>query len=289
QKEKELLGLMLDGIIAIMKNNFAAVTQDKKNEGLVGYLKDFKIVNNNIYQVFPEKFLKSMLYNSFIVNYGSSPGIKPKEYLDYIKEVVPNRVMSDYFSAQFFANSIRNIEKKEADSIFAFLKASVYSDQILQNVYVKVNKTYKSNFPLPVLELLTKNKNVISTTSFRGKLLLIDVWALWCGPCMAAKPYLDSLEIFYKNAPELKVLRVSIDQDKNQWLKAVTKEKLNDYWVEGGFKSEFCEALNVTSIPRFIVVNELGIVIDPNAPGPKDKALFTLIDKELVRIRSKGK
>ena len=72
---------------------------------------------------------------------------------------------------------------------------------------------------VPEIELMSKSDSVIKLSSFNGKVLLIDFWASWCGPCRAANPYVQKLYKKY-HADGFEVFAVSLDVNKPLWLKA---------------------------------------------------------------------
>ncbi|RZL17482.1 MAG: TlpA family protein disulfide reductase, partial [Pedobacter sp.] len=290
EREQNILHTLLNGIVSIMRNNLGIFNnlETLKNE-LAPHLKNYVGPNKQAYEVFPEKFVKSMLYNSFKYKFGAAPEADPSGYFDYINAIVPDKLFREYFSAQFFSNNIRTMDEKNADSILKILRGKITSDQLLNVVATQAKKVYRNNFMLPDIKLYNRKEKIISTRDFLGHLVLIDVWALWCGPCMAEKPNYDALEKHYKSNPTLKVLRVSVDQDRKEWLNAISKENYNDLWADGALRSAFSTALNIQSIPRFILINENGVVINSNAPRPSSKELYTLIDKELKRIGEKKK
>ncbi len=283
KKEGDLLKVFVDGIVSIMKSNASVKAKgvDFFNQHLVNY----SVNDELIYEVFPEKFLKSMLYNSYTLKYGENPSLQPVNYLNYISETVKNKVMSDYLSTQFVANQLRISDKEQANNLLSSLKAVLSTDQLLQAVSKQVEKKYKNNYLLPNLTLYTKDNKKISTQDFLGKIVIIDVWALWCEPCLAERPSYNSLEKKYNNSADLEVISISIDLDRKQWLKDVINSPSKNYWVDGGFRSEFAKAIDLVSIPRFIIINEKGIIIHSDAPCPSTPELYTLIDTELNRLK----
>ncbi|MES2652014.1 MAG: TlpA disulfide reductase family protein [Bacteroidota bacterium] len=281
KKESDLLKVFVDGIVSIMKSTANAKGVDFFNQHLVNY----SVNDELIYEVFPEKFLKSMLYNSYTLKYGENPSLQPVNYLKYISETVKNKVMSDYLSTQFVANQLRISDKEQANNLLSSLKAVLSTDQLLQAVSKQVEKKYKNNYLLPNLTLYTKDNKKISTQDFLGKIVVIDVWALWCEPCLAERPSYNSLEKKYNNSADLEVISISIDLDRKQWLKDVINSPSKNYWVDGGFRSEFAKAVDLVSIPRFIIINEKGIIINSDAPRPSTPELYTLIDSELKRLK----
>jgi len=127
-----------------------------------------------------------------------------------------------------------------------------------------------------------------STTSlsdFKGKYLYIDVWATWCAPCKAQIPYLEEIEKEY-HSKNIVFVSMSVDkqEDKQKWRAMVKEKQMSGIQIlaPDATNSDFTRAYNITSIPRFIIIDTEGKIIDYNAPRPSDKkqlkTLFSSLD-----------
>jgi len=121
------------------------------------------------------------------------------------------------------------------------------------------------------------NGKMVSFSSFKGKLIYIDVWATWCGPCKREIPSLKKLEEKYKK-DKIAFVSVSVDEDKDAWTKMVKDDKLQgvQLWAVS-WKNELCKDFNINGIPRFILIGNDGLILDPNAERPSGK-----IDAEIA-------
>ncbi|HNR74902.1 MAG: redoxin domain protein [Bacteroidetes bacterium OLB12] len=115
----------------------------------------------------------------------------------------------------------------------------------------------------------------------RGKLIYIDFWASWCGPCIAQFPNSRTLKEKYKGKG-IAFLYLSIDSDSTKWKNASEKYQLeNSFMVKNRFSPVLTTNLKVVSIPRYLLFGHSGEVIHSNAPRPGDQALVDLIESNL--------
>lgn len=119
----------------------------------------------------------------------------------------------------------------------------------------------------------------VSLKNLRGKYVYIDVWATWCGPCKAQIPALQKLE---KEMEGKKIVFVSIscDDNKKMWEEYVKKEKLGGVQLimEGEKAEEFSRFFEIEMIPRFILLDKKGKIVNakmgrPSVAGTKDELM----------------
>lgn len=125
-----------------------------------------------------------------------------------------------------------------------------------------------------------KNGEEISLSSFKGSLVYVDVWATWCGPCLGEIPALKKLEEDY-HGKNITFLSVSVDEDKDSWMKMVDEKDLGgiQLWADGW--SQVTKDYAIFGIPRFMLISSDGIVISPDAPRPSSDKVRDLIDNNL--------
>ncbi|TRW26728.1 TlpA family protein disulfide reductase [Flavobacterium zepuense] len=119
---------------------------------------------------------------------------------------------------------------------------------------------------------------------FKGKYVYIDVWATWCGPCRQEIPFLQKVEEKY-HGKNIEFVSLSIDtkKDYEKWKKMVGDKKLGGVQIiaDNDWKSAFTQAYGVNSIPRFILIDPQGKVVEADAKRPSDPALQEQLDKLL--------
>lgn len=121
-------------------------------------------------------------------------------------------------------------------------------------------------------------------SDLKGKYVYIDTWATWCGPCRAEIPHLQKVEQKYEGK-NIEFVSISIDEKKDyeKWRKMVDEKKLGGIQLiaDENWNSKFCHDYGINSIPRFILIDPQGKVVDANAPRPSQPELTATLDKLL--------
>ena len=101
-------------------------------------------------------------------------------------------------------------------------------------------------------------KNILK--KYKGKTLVIEVWASWCSDCVKAMPKIKELQANY---PDLAYLFLSMDRTAEQWKKGIEKHEIkgDHFMANDQMKGVFGKALDVDWIPRYIIVDKKGKIV----------------------------
>lgn len=127
---------------------------------------------------------------------------------------------------------------------------------------------------------------MVSLSDFKGKVVVVDVWATWCGPCKEQIPHLVQLEQEF-HGKDVVFMGVSIDvpAKKQEWLNIIQKENMKGVQLfVGEMKtSKICNDYKITGIPRFMIFNKNGTICTTNAPKPSDPKFKELLLETLKK------
>jgi thiol-disulfide isomerase/thioredoxin len=197
-----------------------------------------------------------------------------------------------------FKNKMEAIKKKY-DSILKSYKnidssLVAMANQQTSKMMNYFNQTYSNNkatakgTPSPKFEDYADFKGgKKSLASFKGKYVYIDIWATWCGPCIKQIPFLSTLEEEYHDK-NIAFVSISTDESRRsggswdaaekKWKDFVEAKQLSGTQLWAGQDLSFQKAYQINAIPRFILIDPQGNIVNANAPRPSDpilKEIFT--------------
>lgn len=152
----------------------------------------------------------------------------------------------------------------------------------------EIIKQFEGEANGPAYNFTFKNREgkEVSLTDFKGKVVFIDIWATWCGPCKAQIPALKKLEEEY-HGKDIVFVGISVDADKDyqKWNDFVIEKELKGVQLFAGdqAKKDMMSFYKITGIPRFLLIGRDGKVISADAPRPSSEEIKAALDGALKR------
>jgi len=176
-------------------------------------------------------------------------------------------VVAPFITLSQLSQRLEYAELKELFDLFPpELEASVYMKE-LKKMVDDMGRT-AVGVVAPEFSMNDPEGNPVSLSSFKGKYLMIDFWASWCAPCRQENPNVVSVYNDYKDKG-FEILGVSLDKDKDAWLKAIKDDQLAwthvsdlKYW-----QNEAARLYGVNSIPHTILLDPEGKIVAKNLRG----------------------
>lgn len=138
------------------------------------------------------------------------------------------------------------------------------------------------------IKILGTNGKYFTLEELKGKVVYVDFWASWCGPCRGQFPFSKELHKKFtsKQLKNLVFLYISIDKTEEIWKNAIEQNGLGDFkngLVPGDWSSEIVKFFKINSIPRYMLINKEGVIADPNAKRPSSEEIYYDILKLLAQ------
>lgn len=186
------------------------------------------------------------------------------------------------------ADDLKRLENTKLDPIFIDLQKKSIDEN-----YNGVVKYYKMNYEANLAK--SKLVNTMSPSfnydnyaggktkleDFKGKYVYIDVWATWCGPCRAEIPSLKKIEEKYHDK-NISFVSISVDAQKDveKWKALIKDKELGgvQLFADNNWNSQFIKEYGINSIPRFILIDPTGKIVNADAARPSSAEIQVQLD-----------
>lgn len=198
--------------------------------------------------------------------------------IDTVIKQNPQSQFSGEILSELIMNPVFSFE--EAYALFSLLDTTTQDPETIRSIHESLDKLKNirigddfQSFAMP-----DQNGKLRSTESLSNSVFLVEFWSSWCGPCRQANPRL--VEIYNKyHGQGFSIFGVSLDENKDAWLKAIEKDKLpwTNTLAEEGFKNEIVRKLGVQALPANYLIDTDGKIMAINIrPAELETKLMNL-------------
>ncbi|MBV8254620.1 MAG: TlpA family protein disulfide reductase [Chitinophaga sp.] len=247
-------------------------------------IKDQKLCDENVMKLGNIGHYISM-YNTFRYLMSANPGAKidPKER--YAQGV--NGFCNEHVKALFITNSLAGYKTFEAltEAIGPYQKYLVTDlEKKRYTDYEKSIRKFAAGEAGYNFSGETPEGKQVSFNDLKGKIVVVDVWATWCGPCKAELPFLQKLEEEMEGKA-VTFVGCSVDEakDKEKWKEFVKDKEMKGVQMFVSGWSEVTKFYGINGIPRFMVFDKDGKIVTIDAPRPSTPELKALLEKLLAK------
>lgn len=186
--------------------------------------------------------------------------------LQFVKEN-PSSPVSLYLTQEALGNEM---DAAKAGPMFTLLSPSLQQSEKGKGLKEQIEVGKRTMVGAKAIDFTQPDINgkQIALSSFKGKYVLVDFWASWCGPCRAESPNLVKAYAIYKNK-NFEIFGVSFDDNKAKWLKAVKDDQYT--WPQvgelKGWENPLAEQYGIIGIPFNVLLDPNGVIIARNLRG----------------------
>ncbi len=188
--------------------------------------------------------------------------------------------IKDWYKASSLINSMTKVSDKGRLRNFASEVAGLKTIQYRDAVKMRLDELLKFGKGDTALDFIAVDLDgkPVNLESLKGKVIYLDLWATWCGPCIAEMPHFEKLKQKYAGR-EIAFVSLSIDENTSIWKKSVPARKADglQWFISRNKLLDY----NVVTIPRTIVIDRSFKIADLNAPVPSSKETEKLIEELL--------
>ena len=201
-----------------------------------------------------------------------------------MKQLINNESVLNHLSREVIRSEMSSGGSADMAMVFELYKQITTDTEELEEItalYLQLTKLAKGA-PAVDFEMQDRDGNTVRFLDVigNGRVVFIDFWATWCGPCRLEKPHLKRLAEKHKDNPNIEFIGISLDDNLNRWRAYLDAENLSwqQFVIPDNFNSTFAQEYNVRGIPRFMAFDGDGNIITINAPRPSSSEIETFLE-----------
>ncbi|HBK71100.1 MAG TPA: hypothetical protein DDZ39_05485 [Flavobacteriaceae bacterium] len=159
-------------------------------------------------------------------------------------------------------------------AIFSVIACKNETKEQGNNTFVSLDETNNGTPSPKFTDYKNYKGGTTSLDDLKGKFVYIDVWATWCGPCRDEIPYLKEIEKEFRNK-NIAFVSISVDdvEDQQAWKDMVATNEMEGVQLFANGDTQFMNDYGIETIPRFILVDDKGNIMDYDTYLPSDPLL----------------
>lgn len=226
--------------------------------------------------------------------FGDDPAVSATEFLKKYGKKITNPIIKSMLAENIssycmFEPDLSAPEKYERlfETIDSFVPDQPEIVKACRSQLEAAKNSRKGN-PVPDTTMETADGSEVQLSSMFGKVLYIDVWDTWCGPCLREVPHFKEIAQKFKEDDRICFISLSIDRDKDrdQWVEFISEEK--PFWPQfrlaGTNHADFCDKVGISTIPRFLLIGPDGKFIDGDCARPSDENIELILRKAIAGL-----
>ena len=245
---------------------------------------DEKIDLDNDADFLFSNYYKEITFRKFFENIkgdGKSFFVSLKDAISEIKALKSQNIKNSLI--EYNINDI-NIENSNYEQLYNEYISITNDPKLIEKLTFYFNNVngLVPGKPSPKFDYENQKGGKTSLESLKGKYVYVDVWATWCGPCLQEVPFLQKVEEQYRGK-NIEFVSISVDniKDQEKWSNLVNTKHLGGIQLlaDKDLSSDFIKQYGILAIPRFILIDPNGNIVNHDAPRPSDSSLIDLFNE----------
>lgn len=210
-------------------------------------------------------------------------------YILYLTSKLYSGKVYDYVANRNIVRRLQSAYKPEDFQALLPYIAKVSNKTLQLNLKEMMARSIKERAVLqagalsPSFNLPDTSGNLYQLADFKGKVIYIDLWASWCGPCQEETPHLKKIYEQYKNNDHLQIISIATFDAKNRRRRYDIMKQDQMTWLQlEDTNDTFAKAYQGNFIPRFIIIDKQGRIVDSDAVRPSEpEKLMAILNSEI--------